>query len=419
VVPIETRRGHTPLSAFFALIFLLGVGWLPEYGLAQEGFRWGRIKFHPGVSLETKYNDNIFLEADKSFVGGGQETARDDFIYTTSPSLRIEREKLQGDYFGFVFDYLGKDERFVDLQEQDFFSHEVSTKLNLGNLAGDLNWTLGGGIVKTRFPISVEFAANLNPRQERTMYNVDSNLEWKLTNDIEANIGGIYRRNIFDGDDLQGFERYNGSGTLIWQTTALTGIGVNYSYQLTDYFRDSVVNADSKMHSTSLILRWKPTSIFYGQVWLGFNLLDFDGVVGQDRDDMIYRVELKYQPKSTRIWSLVAFREIPNSFFLDIQAFQKTVTQLNLDQTIGVKWILQAQAAFQVNRYDIAAIDSAGLGNLKLRKDERFLGKVSLTYAIQNWWEIKMDYTYTVNDSNFENFDYSNNIVFLRFSFII
>jgi hypothetical protein len=44
---------------------------------------------------------------------------------------------------------------------------------------------------------------------------------------------------------------------------------------------------------------------------------------------------------------------------------------------------------------------------------------LSLTYSIQDWWDVIMEYSYSVNDSNFDEFDFSQNLVLLRFSFVL
>jgi len=413
----KTVKVFIALPAFLALISLLEVGFLPESGLAQQGFKWGRMEIHPGVAFEAKYNDNVFLNAHKTFVNGTREFPREDFIFTTSPSLTIEQKRQKGDNFGFFFKYLGKDERFVELKDQDFYTQNVSAHLEFGDVGGDMNWTLGGGVLDSRDPISPEFAANLNPRLERTTYNLKANLLWRLTHDIETDIGAQFSRNLFDNFDLQEFDQYNGSGTLIWQTSALTGIGINYSNQYVDYLEASTINFDNFAYSGSFILKWKPISVFSSEFWIGLNYLNVFGVEGQDRDDIIYKVQLKYQPKFTRSWTLIGFREIPNSYFRDIQAFQRTVAELTWNQKLGVKWKGLSTISFEVRKYDIAAQDVSGGGALKFRKDEYFYGLLSLTYSIQDWWEVIMEYSYTINDSNFDDSDYSRDLVFLRSSF--
>ena len=414
----KTVKFFIVLPVFLALISLLDVGFLPESVLAQQRFKWGRADVHPGVAFDATYNDNVFFNADKTFANGTSEVAQEDFIFTVSPSLVIEQKRLKGDNFGFFIKYLGKDEHFVDLKEQDFFSHEVSAHLELGDVGGDINWTLGGLFLETRVPISVEFASNLDPRQERTTYNLESNLLWKLTHDIETDIRAKFSRNLFT-DDVQEFDQYNGSSTLFWQTSALTGIGVNYSANYIDYHESSTINFDNFAYSGSLVFKWKPLSVFSSEFWVGYNKLNIFGLTGQDRDDVIYKVQLQYQPKTTRSWSLTGFREISNSYFRDIQSFQRTVVELKLDQQLGDKWKGFSAISFELNEYDTAAQDVSGGGAFKFRKDEYFSGLLSLTYSIQDWWELIMEYSYTINDSNFDNTDYSRNVVFLRTAFTL
>ena len=384
--------------------------------MKHKGFNWRRMHIHPGLGLGFKYNDNVFLEADKRFTDGSSEGAASDMIYTISPGLVIEQPKEVGDYFGFEFSYLGEDEHFVDLTEQNKFNHYLSGYLNFGNSLDTLIWKIGGQFVDTRTPISTEFAANLNPRIDRTNLIFDTGLWWAITPNMEAKIEGHFSRNLFDLDsfDNQEFETYDAEGTLLWKATALTGFAVNYNYQITDFFNESAINDDSKSQSVSAGMLWNPLSVLNAQLWLGFNNMRFENVGEQNRNDLIYRVQLDYQPKITRHWTFTTFREIRNSYFRDVLSYQKTVTQMTLEQKLGVKWSVKSRLKYQVNRYDVAAIDTQGGGGLKFRKDHRFSGLVALTYSIQEWLDVSMEYKYVVNSSNFDNTDYENNIFFLQ-----
>ena len=415
-----SQRGiKTTFSALLALISLFVMFFFPESGLAQQGFKWKRMEIHPALSFQMNYNSNIFLNADKVFVDGTSEVAQEDFIFTTSPSLTIEQKRQKGDNFGFFFQYLGQDERYVELKDQDFYTQDVSAHLELGDLGGGITWTFGGRYLDSRDPISTEFGSIFNPRQDRTTYDLHSKLLWKLTHDIEADIEAKVRRNLFDNFDLEEFDQYNGSSTLFWKSTALTGIGVNYSFQYIDYLEASTFNFDNARHSGSFILRWKPLSVFSSEFWIGMNHVKVIDVAGQDRDDVIYKLQLDYQPNTTSKWRLTSFREIPNSFLRDIQSFQSTATQLTWSQKLGVKWKGLSTISFEDRKYDIPIQDIPGGGALKLREDQYFFCSLSLTYSIQDWLSASMEYSYTNNDSNFDEADYSRNLVFLRLSFTL
>jgi hypothetical protein len=413
-------KKNPAFKMLLGVLLILCGGLLPDVSLAQQGFKLGRAEVHPGVSVEAKYDDNVFLDADKRFQNGTFEVAQEDYIFTFSPTLTIEQKRLKGDNFGFRFRYLGEDEHFADLTDQDNFNHDVSALVEFGDVEGDVTWTLGGRYLDNRYPISTEFASNLNPRQDRTTYDFKSNLKWLVASHVEADIKAKFSRNLFDDFDFenQEFDQYDGSGTLLWHTTALTSVGINYSYRFMDYLKSSAINFDSATNSGSFIFKWKPLSVFTSELWLGINHIEFEQVANQDRDDLIYQVKLNYKPKSSQSWELFGLREIANSYFQDIQVFQKTAVGLTWNQRLGVKWTGKAGIDFQLNRYDIAAIDQAGGGALKFRKDKRFSALLSISYDIQGWMKVLLEYNYRHNDSNFDNFDYKNNIASIQFSLL-
>jgi hypothetical protein len=415
----KEKRNFNTLPFLLFLIVLLGIAVAPESSFAQQGFKFGRVEIHPGVALEAKYDSNVFLSSDKTFADGSRENAQEDFIYTTVPSLIIEQKRQKGDNFGFYLNYLGKDERFMDLNDQDFYNHDASGHVELGDSGGDINWLLGGRYLRARQPISIDFATTINPRAIRTLYEANSDLLWKLSHDVKAKIEGKYSHNLFSDDPQQNFDQVNGNGTIHWQTTALTGLGVNYSFRYIDYLETSLINFDNTMHSGSFIFKWKPFSVFTSEFWIGGNHFNVSGLEGQNRNDIIYKAQLKYLPNTTSSWTLSSFRELPQSYFLDIQSYLRTVGELTWDKKLGVKWKSKSMISFETREYDIAAQDITGGGSFKFRKDDYFTGLLSLTYSIQDWWDVIMEYSYSVNDSNFDEFDFSQNLVLLRFSFVL
>jgi Surface lipoprotein assembly modifier len=399
---------YMSLLAFMALIFLLELGFLPESSLAQQGFKWGRMEIHPGVAFEAKYDSNVFY----------LQNAQDDFIYTIIPSLTIGQQKQPGDNFGFFLRYSGRDERFVEFNDLDYYSQYASGNIELGDAGGDINWTLGGQFLDSRDVINPEFAATRFAQQVRTLYGFQSNLVWRLTNDIEADIGGEFVRNLFEIDRLQEFDQYNGNATFKWQTTALTGIGVNFSSRQIEYLEANAPRSDNSMYSGSFILEWQPFSVFRSEFWIGINHLNVDDTEAQDRDDMIFKVLLEYEPNTTSSWTLETYREIPKSFFRNVESYQNTAVDLSWNKKLGVKWESQSIVSYNNREYDTPALDVVD-GTTKWRSDNYLRGSLSLTYSIQDWWNVIMEYSYTRNDSNFSGFDYSKNLVFLRLSFIL
>ena len=397
----ELSRCITTLT-LVALVSLTHIGFFQESGFAQQGFKWGRTEIQPGIGLESKYSDNVFLRPIKN----------SDFIFTISPSLVFKREKQKGDNFGFLFRYSGEQELFVRLKGQDYYNQYISGNLELGDLADDINWNLGGNFANARNPISPEFASSVvNIRQIRTTYELNSNLLWKITQNLKANIEAQFSRNLFSDDEQQEYNQYTGSGGLNWQITALTGAGVNYSFRSIDYLVTSTLFIDNVQHSGSLAATWKPFTVFSSEFHIGLSHTSFPDVAREDRDDVTYNVQLEYQPKSTSEWILASFQEIPISFWLNNPVYRRTVFQLTWSQVLGVKWESKSLISFESRKYDTAVPDIFSGGSLRVREDDYYYGLFSLTYSINDRLKLTMEYSYINNDSNFQEVDYSSNVV--------
>jgi hypothetical protein len=386
---------------------------------ASAEFQWGRLKIHPGLALTTKYNDNVFLEADKTFNDGTQEGRQADLILMTSPSLRLIQKKKKGDFFGFKFRYLGVDEHFIDLRDQDIFKHDVSGNLSLGNPAGVWELDLGGRHYITRDPISTEFGSNFNPRIDRKETHATGNLDWQIAKTLQLNLNAHFLRNLFDEFRFRFESRdmMKSEGNVYWQISPLTQLEIKYIYQTTRYQYETSINFDSNTHTVSAGVEWKPNPIWRLHALSGFNSIQFDGLAEQNRNDLIYEAEVEYTPSRLTKINLYGFRRIKNSSFRDVQAFDKKGFGMTIYRQLALKWFSEIKFLFENNGYDVAVPDDLNGNILRFRVDERLMFHTNLNYKIQEWWVVRAGYKYVKNWSNFDRQNYRNHVVNVTLSF--
>ena len=128
-----------------------------------EELKIGRVEINPGLQVEGIYDDNVFLEADKSFAGGGREGRSEDFYLATSPILHLLRRPSVGE-LGAEILYVGRNEKFSDLSEQDFFGHDLKTHFEFKGPGNRTKFTIRGEYLDTVAPPTKEFGTNFNPR---------------------------------------------------------------------------------------------------------------------------------------------------------------------------------------------------------------------------------------------------------------
>ena len=68
---------------------------------------------------------------------------------------------------------------------------------------------------------------------------------------------------------------------------------------------------------------------------------------------------------------------------------------------------LNANVGYGTGKYEQGTTDIDG--TIKIRDDKRYYGGVGVGYALQRWLTLALNYSYTNNDSNFLNYNYTEN----------
>ena len=115
-----------------------------------------------------------------------------DFIFITSPSIHTFLKREAGDPFGFEFNYLGRDERFVNLDNEDAFNHYLDGVIDMGGAGGRTDLKVGGLYTQTRESSGSEFDSNFNPRSKRFVKAGHADLLWRISQLFKATFNTRY-----------------------------------------------------------------------------------------------------------------------------------------------------------------------------------------------------------------------------------
>lgn len=384
----------------------------------KDGIKVGRVEIHPGFAVELEYDDNIFLEADKTFADGTFEGKSEDVIITLIPSIDIVRSRGLGEFFGFGINYRAVDENFIDLETEDATEHDLRGEVQFGGAGGRAQMTIAGRYYDTVDPANSEFASNFNPRAEREDARIGGEGTWEFsplfTLEGEAEYrSNTYKEAVFQSEDS---ENVRAGGGLFWKWTPITSFGVRGNYRAIMYDQQGGVNVDSDTYGASGVVKWAPTALVSGEVGVGYETRQFDTAAvadpeDEDRDDFRVDVNLNYRYTDRTRFALYAARTVEDSSFRTIDAFVKSAVKLSWFQDWRRKIKSEVSFDFQNHDYNEDTIDLQGGGISKQREDNRIAGEINLEYQIQEWLKTDLYYRYRQNFSNFDSKDYENNRV--------
>lgn len=391
----------------------------PKFGyLTKGGLSWdqgdtsfGRVKLHPGLAFESSYEANILNSADSNFANGSVQEPTDDFVFTVRPSMKLELERTAGEVFGFVFEYQGKDENFLNEgATQDFFSHRVTGAINLGGPGGRSDVTIGGSWDKSVGGLIRDLNSNIGNRQATTTTGAFLDALYSLSSifTIQLNADGIDRK--YQGIRRQNIDIFNLGGSFFWQATAQAAFGVKYNHIIRRYEIPSPINDNSNADQYYLAMRWEPSTLFFGEIAVGVDMKRFDIIKGDNSENLVYQLDLSYRPMKRTHITLYASRTVPDSSFRGIQSLIQSDVKLTVGQGLGKKFTLIAEAGLDNSNYRRSTVDNVNGGAVKTRIDNTVFGTATLVYNIQKWLDARLRYNYENNISNFDGSDFLNHI---------
>lgn len=382
-------------------------------------FLLGRLQLHPGYAIESKYDSNVFLQADKVFADGTSEGREDDFIFINRPSMGLELERLPGEVFGFNLNYQAEDERFVNLGDtQDALNHQATGSLNFGGPGGKTDLTLMGKYDKSRSTPNFDLQTNIGSRTKFESFTGLIDFVY-IPSRISRFEAGLDFTGWRFGEPNQTIDSdlYSFHGAYYWQHNPLMSYGVSYKHTQKTYISNSTTLDDSYNDEVLLGVQ-RTSSLIKGELFLGLVSKRFERLSNENAEELRYILNLIYQPTSQTKLSLNGSRGIHDSTFKGIQFYVYNKFGLTISQKIGNKIEADLKGVYENLKFQSTALDVQGGGIIKTREDKRMEFSLSLIYEIQAWLEAKAKYSYIQNDSNFDSIDFKRNVGLLELAII-
>ena len=406
-------------TSFTALIVALLLAASPAMaqteGLGPGLIKIGPLEIHPSVGLKETYSDNIYRSYDN-------KPTESDVITTLSPGIQF---LLPMGSHSFQMGYRADIDWFADNSETNYTKHLVGVAFNFA-FPGGLTCTMSDYYSDSEVPRKWKEQPGLSgasdPYREKPFKANDLKMKakYKFVDRWAAEVrysnydfeydetydgGGNYKRNLF-------------GGSIYYSLTAKTDILVDYNYSRVDY-KISKEN-DNQNHMAYLGLSFDPTAKVRGYLKLGMAEKKYEEtVVGRDNDFTTFStlVDLGYNMSPYDILSLKVSRVIAEDE--DTNApFTKTEASLGYRHILSMneKISLNANVGYRKEKFEESMKDVDGLS--KLRDDDKWYCGAGIKYALQDWINLSLQYTYTDNQSNFLRYDYKENRVFLSIAVV-
>jgi cell division septation protein DedD len=401
---------------------------LEEKPIGTEKTSWdvfgrGGGYLHPFLSISEYYTDNVFN-------ANGEK--KSDFITVISPGiwltvphvyeklLNIETSNIAPGGFSLsrstsgsfrryqTYLFYGADiERFSKYSSEDVTSHKLEGLLQY-NLRGGLSIELADQYLASHDAMGTGISSELD-KYKTNLSNLI--LTYDALEKIKFRIDYSNFLVNYDASRNDFRDRADNafSGYIFYKFQPKTSVFIEYDFIDINY--DESALFDSKEYHYFGGLQWDMTAKSKGSVKAGYGVKNFSVSSIGDAKDFILEAQIDHQftPKTS----------------VKVKASRKTnetnisTTDFILSNNIEVQY-LQRLTGKITGDVNFSYTNDSYKGNLtfggetKERKDDTFGGAFALRYKFKEWLQLDTGYIYTKRGSNFSDFDYTSNIVFIR-----
>ena len=358
----------------------------PDLGL--PGF-----KITPSLAERIEYQDNVFQ---------AHSGAQNDVISKTVPGFQLElplgRHKID---LGFRAEIL----RYFDLTKQDTEHYFV-----LGNILLDFP----GGL---KVNVREDYARTSDPPGTELTGRIGSATN-VLAPSLEYGFAQRYAIGFDYGWTHVNFDRGSGVETLdrdehafavtgFYKIQPKTDLLLNAGYGFKEF--DTAINRDVQRYFFTTGIRGEITSRLTSTFRVGYEVRDPDrGDVGSYRG-FIASGDFTWKPTERTTITLLTERAVQESIFQNNFAFIGSSVALTAGHYITPKILLSARLFGAQGDYFEKSRKTNG--SFDWRVDYIAAFAFGVEYNIQKWLSVSADYTHTSRYSNFDTFDFKDDIV--------
>ncbi len=380
---------------------LLGL-WLfacPDLGYSQGNIQVGPLRIHPFVELSGEWDDNIAL---------APRDEQEDFIWIVSPGIFVE---LPARPFGVRLGYRADILNYTKNDQLNATHHTLDGEARV-NFAGGLSLYATDVYKRTTdfvgFPVP-DLTQRI-PRDENTLKaGAEYTLRERIGLAFDYNYYWVkYKDNPFFDRELDRKDQLL-AGTLFFRVLPKTSILGEYDYQWIRYDQRAVAqDRDSNSNKFKVGLKGDLTekTTLLGKV--GWEFKDYKSPARRDWDGLIVELEAIYKYQEASQIRLYGGRANFESLFEGNNFYVGTYGGVEISHQLRPRLILVLTGLVGTNDYP----EQTTIGTETKKRFDRFYeAGVALRYQIRPWLAVQASYDHLVRDSNFNDFDYTNNRV--------
>ena len=381
---------------------------------------------HPYFSFATNYTDNFYNTS---------EHKEDEVSFLISPGIwfalpgsrkqLIDYRTNPASIGGLQYDR-NIPKNFKRLQtylnyradiEQNYHKSSENTTDQLGE--GFVRLNLRGGL---SFELMDQFVKNHNTRSSSSIGKLD-----KFISNLVA-VNPIYHFNDkfwvqlgyknyylnYTADRNRSLDRMDNSGSIYCfrQVMPKTAAFIQYEYTYVDYYKD--YSPDSSQQEFYAGLDWKISSKSEGRLKLGYGHSNFHESGYSSPNMFLAELETSYRISSKTNIALRGFNGFNSSLTSGLSTVKASEVGMDLNHFLTRRIVVHIKGLYHRDDFQGKVFY---YGEKRDRNDNYYHAVAEIKYSMIKWLQLALGYSYWNRNSNFSEYDYSNNTGFLSLLF--
>ncbi|MFA4991642.1 MAG: outer membrane beta-barrel protein [Candidatus Omnitrophota bacterium] len=374
-------------QAFICLSFLGIFIFNPVIYVAAED---QGLDFSPYAQVTLQYDDNVFLSRDDE---------KDDFIVTLTPGAVLE---VPFDDNLLKLDYHVDINKYMDHSSQDANNHYISGDLRLS--LRDVTFNIYDNFSHVFERPSVEDVNRV--KREDNQAGVKAKLQMER---LGVQVG--YENFMRDYKSEPVYEAYDRtdhlySFMLTHRTFPKTDLLFEYDFNQTRY--DESVHSDSDYHQFLVGAMGSLTSKTDATIKAGYQIREYERADEPDFDTGVLYADMTHRFSDKDALKLSLARTAYESTYDTNNYYKVESATAILDHLFTPKLMGFLTGQFQTNSYPRETTEGA---ETKKRRDKYYSAGAGLRYYLQKWFTLTLKAEHIIRDSNFDIFEYDQNLI--------
>lgn len=418
-------------NASCCLLFLLvvaapaAVAALDEPGISGDIFGKGGGHIHGFLSIAEQWTDNLFYTP---------EDTQSDWVTYVSPGIRFSvpatKEALlsvDGSTAAPGGSSFGRSDVGTGRRFQAYLSYSPELEFYAGNSDENIETHLANGLVawRMRSGLALELIDQFTIGYQDYDEGVSQSRDEYRSNLMGFNVLYPVGRKLalrfdyqnyqiaYDADTDADRDRTDNSlsAYAFYHVLPKSSVYVRYRWIDIDYDLDAGTIEDSHEQQWFGGFQWKMTAKSEGDVQIGYGRRMFDDRSLGDSSDVVLEAQIDHQFTTKTSAFLRAYRRQEET---TIETTDYTLSQyagLGLSQQLTYRIQFELGVDYTQDEYKGG---NTVAGDSRQRDDQTYLVTAGLNYAPRGWLSFGLEYGHERRESNFNEYEYTNNRVMLR-----